>query len=109
MREDIDDISIPSTHHAILDNSDLLDKLVLKRLKGWTSQDVHDYLTEKGYRSETISRFVKAVELRYQRLMKSRKKPKKKQEVEDTGELPVDKDGNHIRDNGGENVDARNT
>jgi hypothetical protein len=73
MEED-KELEIPLGHTAVRVNNEFMDRLALMRVeKQWSERDLKDFLEMKGYRPETINRYVRGVNLR----LKSKRKPKR--------------------------------
>jgi len=64
MEED-KDLEIPLGHTAVRVNNEFMDRLALAMVeKRWSERDLKDFLEMKGYRPETINRYVRGVNLR---------------------------------------------
>lgn len=57
-------VEIPQSHWVIQENIWFIGSMAKKVLKGeWTINDVRDFLESRGYKRETVNRFVRAVTL----------------------------------------------
>jgi hypothetical protein len=76
MEED-KELEIPLGHTAVRVNNEFMDRLALMRVeKRWSERDLKEFLEMKGYRPETINRYVRGVNLRLD-ASKSKRKPKR--------------------------------
>jgi len=75
--EEDKELEIPLGHTAVRVNNEFMDRLALMRAeKRWSEKDLKEFLEMKGYRPETIHRYLRGVNLRLDGV-KSKRKPKR--------------------------------
>jgi hypothetical protein len=81
-RGDAEEPKIPYCHTAIRANNDFMDQLALMITeKGWTEEDLKEFLEKKAYRPDTIHRLLRGVQLRLKGTKPPKPKPKRSKDA----------------------------